>query len=105
MNINVENNYAFTFTRNYALVDSTGWTQFCFTVKKNATDLDSAAIVFVKLTSPPSGTDGLVLLNGGSPISPTTAADGSITVNNAPFNTNLTVFLSGRGTNLNPGAY
>lgn len=86
-------------------VDSTGWTQFVFTIKAKNTDADAAALVTVKLTNPGSGSDGLTLLNGAAPSSPTTAADGSISVSGVTGSTNLTLNLTSYGHALAAGNY
>lgn len=75
--LNATIDYPFTWTFTYAGLDCSAWSQFTWTVKQNASDLDSAAIVAIKKTNPPSGTDGLITLNG-APYA--IHSDGSLTI-------------------------
>ena len=113
--VNVAINYGFLgsngqpFTLYY---DATGWSEIVWTAKKNQADADAAAILAIKVSSPPGGSDGLYLLNGAAPSGGTTASDGTITnvtVATATSTTlaqlNFTVNLTARGSTIPAGGY
>lgn len=99
--LNAVINYPFTFTWQYIGANSTGWTQFVWTVKALETDPDANAILTIKVTNPSSGSDGLILQNGTSPVS---ATEGSLVVSLAPVAgqtaTTITVSLNATGMGL-----
>lgn len=59
------------------------WTTALWTLKNNARDADTAAIVQLRATNPAAGTDGLQRLNGAALVAPITADDGELTVTQA----------------------
>jgi hypothetical protein len=99
--LNAVINYPFTFTWQYIGANSTGWTQFVWTVKALETDPDANAILTIKVTNPSSGSDGLILQNGTAPVS---ATEGSLVVSLAPVAgqtaTTITVSLNATGMGL-----
>lgn len=59
------------------------WETALWTLKNNARDADTAALVQLRATNPEAGTDGLQRLNGAALVAPITAADGELTVTQA----------------------
>lgn len=59
------------------------WVTALWTLKNNARDADTAAIVQLRATNPAAGTDGLQRLNGAALVAPITADDGALTVTQA----------------------
>jgi len=55
------NTYKMTFTTNGSVQDITGWTIF-FTIKKNVSQLDSAALISKTITTHSDPTQGISLL-------------------------------------------
>lgn len=59
------------------------WEAALWTLKNNARDADTAALVQLRASNPAAGTDGLQRLNGAALVAPITAADGALTVTQA----------------------
>lgn len=59
------------------------WVAAIWTLKRSASEADSAALVQLRTTNPPAGTDGLQRLLGAALVAPMTAADGTLTVTQA----------------------
>ena len=59
------------------------WKTALWTLKNNARDADTAALVQLRETNPAAGSDGLQRLNGAALVAPITAADGALTVTQA----------------------
>lgn len=59
------------------------WVTALWTLKNNARDADTAALVQLRATNPAAGTDGLQRLNGAALVAPITAADGELAVTQA----------------------
>lgn len=59
------------------------WKTALWTLKNNARDADTAALVQLRETNPAAGGDGLQRLNGAALVAPITAADGALTVTQA----------------------
>jgi hypothetical protein len=87
-------------------VDATSWTQADLTIKNIQTDLDSAALIAVKVSNPPSGSDGLFVLNGTIPSGSTTAADATLSVTTASSTQLAITFVAtARGAAIPAGSY
>lgn len=98
-------NYPLQVIRVYRGLDLTSFSQIVWTAKTSDAIADSAATLTVVLSNPPAGTDGLQLLNGAAPVSPTTAADGALTVNTQyavsdQVQTTISLTLTARGMGL-----
>lgn len=99
-------NYPFSQSISVSNFNATSWTKLIFTVKANPSDADSAAILTIQLSNPGSGGDGLTILNGAAPVSPVTAGDGAIVVNQANSSgLTCTVTLTARGMGVAEGTY
>lgn len=59
------------------------WVTALWTLKNNARDADTAALVQLRETNPAAGGDGLQRLNGAALVAPITAANGALTVTQA----------------------
>lgn len=59
------------------------WVTALWTLKRSAAEADTAALIQLRTTNPADGEDGLQTLNGAAPVSPITAADGTLTVGQA----------------------
>lgn len=98
-------NYPFNFTWIYP-IDLTGFSQVVWTAKTAETDPDSAAVLTIQLSNPGSVTDGLTLLNGAAPVSPTTKTDGALVITITPAaglvaaSTSIQLILTARGMGL-----
>jgi hypothetical protein len=109
MQLNGNQNAPFSTALTYNGFDATGWTQAVFTVKSSTDVADSGSTVQIVISNPTVGGDGLVILNGAAPASPTTASDGSIAVNilyagTAQAQTTFTITLSPRGMGISESA-
>jgi hypothetical protein len=89
--ITVSDTWSQTLT---GLRESTSYVSIDLVVKKQKKDDDEDAVIWIRKNASGSG-DGLLYLNGATPVSPVVAGDGSITVVSS---TSLTFNLAARAT-------
>lgn len=97
-------NYPVTQQFTISGVDATNWTEIVLTIKAKPSDADSAALIAVKVSNPANGADGLIVLNGAAPASPTSNADGTLSVTTASATElDVTLNLTARGSAIAEG--